>query len=424
MSLVIPEIFIDTDLESKWSELNIYEQKKLINTTNKSIDALTILIQQTGWASSFINIGSLSTSTRNEERIQGPLSSVPKSNGVTTLMANASLGNTEYFKLIIKNNPYRNQQDNYKWSALHYASKNGHIDIIKLLFSESKGNQKPTNINICDNQGCSPIHYAKNKETVSLLFKYGADITLKDSIGSTPLHNALNASVANQLILFGSQINKLNLLSDTPLITAIKKNRIDVVRELCKHLTMKQINYIHSYNSAIHIATNLGYLDIIKELINVFADVNNQNYRNQTPLHLACIKADQDNNIIKYLLDNGADPEMIDLDQKNAIHHLIINSINHNKTVYIAKMIISKIDYDKQHTFVNTCYPNRPLLMMACIFNNLPLTKLLIENYNAHINYKLPDGKSSLTIAMNSSGINNNNDFKPIINYLQSKGAL
>ena len=87
-------------------------------------------------------------------------------------------------------------------------------------------------------------------------------------------------------------------------------------------------------------------------------------------------------------------------------------------------MIISKIDYDKQHTFVNTCYPNRPLLMMACIFNNLPLTKLLIENYNAHINYKLPDGKSSLTIAMNSSGINNNNDFKPIINYLQSKGAL
>ena len=33
MSLVIPEIFIDTDLESKWSELNIYEQKKYTNSS-------------------------------------------------------------------------------------------------------------------------------------------------------------------------------------------------------------------------------------------------------------------------------------------------------------------------------------------------------------------------------------------------------
>lgn len=64
-------------------------------------------------------------------------------------------------------NPYASCDCPYHKTAFHYASENGHIDVLRIL--QQYGNQ----INILDKRGYTPIDVAKNKETKEYLTNIG-----------------------------------------------------------------------------------------------------------------------------------------------------------------------------------------------------------------------------------------------------------
>jgi ankyrin repeat protein len=83
-----------------------------------------------------------------------------------------------------------NRAFNYDGSAIHYACRSGHINIVKYLLE-----QDSTIINDLDDELWTPLHYAccnGHLNIVKLLLEYNADVNLRDSyLSQTPIEFAM-----------------------------------------------------------------------------------------------------------------------------------------------------------------------------------------------------------------------------------------
>lgn len=79
-------------------------------------------------------------------------------------------------------------RDNCDYTALHYAARNGNLEICELLLDEGKAD-----VNALTKGGVSAIHRAAmmgHLNVVKLLVKKGAKLDFQDSDGRTALHRA------------------------------------------------------------------------------------------------------------------------------------------------------------------------------------------------------------------------------------------
>jgi hypothetical protein len=83
-----------------------------------------------------------------------------------------------------------NRAFNVNGSAIHYACRSGHINIVKYLLE-----QDSTIINDLDAEHWTPLHYACNnghKNIVQLLLEYNANVNIKDNyLSQTPIQFAM-----------------------------------------------------------------------------------------------------------------------------------------------------------------------------------------------------------------------------------------
>jgi ankyrin repeat protein len=84
----------------------------------------------------------------------------------------------------------RNRAFNLDGSAIHYACRSGHLNIVKYLLE-----QDPTIINDLDRERWTPLHYACNNghlNIVKLLLEYNPNVNIKDSyLSQTPIEFAM-----------------------------------------------------------------------------------------------------------------------------------------------------------------------------------------------------------------------------------------
>ena len=74
-------------------------------------------------------------------------------------------------------------------TALHMASGNGHLEIVKILLEESR-----INLNVLNESGNTALHYAAlngKKEIAELLISKSADANIKNEFGRIALEDAL-----------------------------------------------------------------------------------------------------------------------------------------------------------------------------------------------------------------------------------------
>jgi ankyrin repeat protein len=173
-----------------------------------------------------------------------------------------------------------------------------------------------------DSGGLTPLLYATRENCracVEVLLKSGADINLPDPDGVSPLLVAImnaNWDMADQLIAAGADVNQWDIFGETPLFLAINSHtRRDGGR-----------------NSIDPINTKTG-TEIVKTLLARGANPNvqlffqpanlggNTNTRGSTPLIRAANNGDIE--MVKLLLEHGADASIMMADRQTPIHAVI-----------------------------------------------------------------------------------------------------
>jgi len=184
---------------------------------------------------------------------------------IKPLLSSAALGDFEAVKVALEVGANVNAKSKLGSTPLHYASNNGHENIVRLLLGNSAdvsiisgggltafhyaalGGYKNiaqllldngADINEKSNNGSTPLHYAARTDhvvfTLFLLAK-GADVHAKDDLGQTALHDAANGGspeIVLSLIGAGAEIDIADNDSNTPLFLARKNENLQSIQIL------------------------------------------------------------------------------------------------------------------------------------------------------------------------------------------------
>ena len=102
-------------------------------------------------------------------------------------------------------------RDGYGYTALHYASRAGHVDMCELLLREGASVNLQTN-----SSGSTPLHraaYTGHLPVVKLLLQYNADPHARDADNKTPLDKANNPPHVKEYLL--NKYPTLNIRNDS-----------------------------------------------------------------------------------------------------------------------------------------------------------------------------------------------------------------
>ena len=167
--------------------------------------------------------------------------------------------------LTLKHPQYASARGGQRGSALHSASSEGHLQVVRYLLRYG------VDVNLRDSGLETPLllaSYMGRRDVVQCLLEHGADMDLRDQFQYTPLILAV--------LLFG---------------------RVDIVRLLLEHNA--EVNaqdkvgrtVLHHTISASH-GSGADRFQIVQLLLKHGANVNVRDHGLQTPLHLASLKPD------------------------------------------------------------------------------------------------------------------------------------
>ncbi|XP_061449103.1 ankyrin repeat domain-containing protein 39 isoform X2 [Rhineura floridana] len=112
-------------------------------------------------------------------------------------------------KVLSHSNP--SDPDPFGYTALHYASRNGHYDVCHFLLESG------ANCNAQTHGGATPLHraaYCGHREIAELLLTHGADPAATDDDGRTCLHKAAENGHRKLCALFLEHNSSLRHLRD------------------------------------------------------------------------------------------------------------------------------------------------------------------------------------------------------------------
>ncbi|XP_053377112.1 ankyrin repeat domain-containing protein 26-like isoform X23 [Mercenaria mercenaria] len=158
------------------------------------------------------------------------------------------------------------------------------------------------------------------------------DPTALDKENRTPLHLACaqgHADVVRELLEWNARTNIGDSQGKTPLMKAIECGMEECVRLLLSHKV--EVNQSdRDKNTALHLAVKEGNTGMVAMLVSSGANVNVKNKDGQTPLILSVQDPTKRDDHTRILLENNADPNAVDKDQRSALHHACIeDGINH-----------------------------------------------------------------------------------------------
>ncbi len=94
--------------------------------------------------------------------------------------------------------------------------------------------------------------------------------------------------------------------------------------------------------TALHYAVHEGMLEVVKLLVEDFsALIDPRTSTNKTPFHLACIRGEE--HLIKYLIENGANTQVVDRDGCSPLHYLC-ETENHEMIHYLLPLASASKD--------------------------------------------------------------------------------
>lgn len=228
----------------------------------------------------------------------------------------------------------------------------------------------------------------RRNETINVLLNNKAKINICDNEGTSPLYIACQEryeSTVELLLLNGADTNLLDRNKTSPLYVACQEGYENIVKLLLDYEA--DINLVDEEGvGPLFIACQEGYDNIVRLLLNKEADINLCDKENTSPLFVACQEGHD--RIIELLLDKGAN---IDLPDKDGTSPLFIASQEgHESTVNLLLSRGANINLLDQD--------GTSPLFIACKRGYNTIVLLLLQN-SANVNLCDENGTSPLHIA-------------------------
>ncbi|XP_018574498.1 uncharacterized protein LOC108913430 [Anoplophora glabripennis] len=306
----------------------------------------------------------------------------------------------------------------YNLDLIHQLAKKGCVAVLHLLLKCTNFTivrDKETFINsIYDVDVRINIERRNTLNCLQFLLKQGG-LNIKDYLGRTPLHFAANKGhlkMVKFLVEQGANINSRSNKCDTPIIEAVQNGHINVTKYLLEQALDEPIltveierlndsdiatfllenvlwnNGLHVENTMIpYVAACMGYLNVLKVLIDRGIDVNGK-FENGETLVFGAARGER-LNVIKYLIQKGANINSKD-DRGRTVLHLVSRK---SRGVPTAKLLIELgIDIHIKNMFGQTA------LYVSAFRGVLGMVELLVKN-GANINSKDEFGETALYAA-------------------------
>jgi len=274
-------------------------------------------------------------------------------------------GRVEVIKLLLERGAYPNAWDNGDKTPLHYAAERGDVEIVRLLL------EKGADLNARDYMGQTPLHEATKNghvDVVKLLLEHGANPNIRDeeSMTPTPLHYATergDMKIVELLLEHGANPNALAFADwrkVTPLYYAAEKGYIEIVRLLVRRGANIGID-----KSPLYVATAKGHVHVVEFLLQQVADPS-------TVVNDLLITASGygSTEVVRLLLERGANPNAKDKDGETPLHEAAKNG-----HVDVVKLLLEKgADLNARD------YMGRTPLHYAAENGHVDVVKLLLEH--------------------------------------------
>jgi ankyrin repeat protein len=172
-------------------------------------------------------------------------------------------------------------------NILHVAAYRGHTDFIQKFQGLCKQEKFDLLLNKRDIRGATPLHYAcdaKFQGTAGLLLRFGAD-----------------------------PLNWIENSGESAYYCAVINHLTAIVKQICEMdpIAAKRRLLFKGVTTALHLAIQLGYTDMVQVLLEFKPDLRAQDGEGKTPLQLA------DSDVMKDLLLVAMDREHSELARQN-----------------------------------------------------------------------------------------------------------
>ncbi|KAK0158622.1 hypothetical protein PV328_009600 [Microctonus aethiopoides] len=195
----------------------------------------------------------------------------------------------------------------------------------------------------------------------------------------------------------------MNSSNETKQVQFFKAVNANNIKEVIKLLSTKAFdvdvkNSISNDKTALHIASENGYYDLVKVLIDDYhATVNIADKSGKLPLQLACDKYKI--KIVKFLLQRNSDLQEY---AQRFINDKIVDDLfdaaetnNINKVIELLKDKKVEVDAEDLGNY------NRTILEVASIKGYEELVRILVDEYNADIYHEDELGDTAKNLAFN-----------------------
>ena len=338
--------------------------------------------------------------------------SIKDKDGNTALILASKNGHTDIVKLLFQKGADLENQNKDGSTALMLASDNGHTEIVKILVEPHIWNG--ASLNVQDKNGNTALILAsKNGHTdiVELLLEKGAppgcphlDMQ-QNKNGETALMLASDngqTETVRLLVEKGANLDIKGKDGATALKTASKKGYTEIVRLLVEKGANLDIQNKYG-NTALMLASNNGHTEIVKILVEKGASLDIQNEQGETALTLASYKGHAE--IVKILVEKGAS---LDIQDELGVTALVKASFNGHTE--IVKILVEKgANLDIQVDVGSTA------LIIASYKGYTEIVRLLLEK-GANLDIQNKYGNTALMLA-------SNNGHTEIVRFLVEKGA-
>ncbi|OWZ23575.1 Serine/threonine protein kinase [Phytophthora megakarya] len=208
-------------------------------------------------------------------------------------------------------------------AELREASSSGDLTVVKRLVECDN-----VQVDAGDDYGRTPLIFASwngQLHVVEYLLDHGAQVDVADHGGSTALRFAASEghlAILKLLIDRGATVNTADLNGWTPLRLATERGHVDIVKCLLEHDV--DVDTRDNWgSSALRFAASDGRVEIMKLLVEIGSARVNQaeGHLGWTPLMLATWNGHI--NVVRYLLDHGADVDAKDNGGSTALREFI-----------------------------------------------------------------------------------------------------